>query len=62
MASPRALLAQVPADAETTDPSLITWPVFPVIVKTFVVSTIKEIESPSEGEAGSVAVEVAVIK
>lgn len=60
--SPRELLAHVPAEAETAVPTRKTCPVFAWIVRMLVVSTIKAIASPSEGEAGSVAVEVLVMK
>lgn len=62
IASPRSILTQVPPVAVATFPTRITCPVLAVIVKISVVSTIKATLSPSVGEAGSVAVDVAVMK
>jgi hypothetical protein len=53
---------QVPAEAEAVLPSLMTCPVFPVIVIVAAATTTNAHTSPSEGEAGKVGVDAAVRK
>lgn len=61
-ASPLPKFVAVPADADTAESKRITCPVLAVIVKVVAAaSTIKEISFPCDGEAGKVAVALAVI-
>ena len=61
-ASPLWVLTAVPAEADSVVPMRILWPVFAVIVRLFVVSTMNFILSPSAAVAGNVALAVVVIK